>query len=693
MQDASPLTFTHATPEHHNGKLTKKERDTVLIVALATFFVLSIPALIVYLCFKIKALKDSSPKVQNLAQKTTAATAGKDPLAGNRKQSLHTSTGAKPALSESKSGKTEPTKKSTLSESKSGKTEPPKARPLSESKSGETEPPKPSPLPDPIAGEIDLPEKSPLFKSDSIETDLSKKELMSAEEIFTQLIDVIDNIRQGINILTPEEQELIVPVLQELEDAVKLRRSGNKVVELDQKLKKATLIVGVHREMRQKGKVVSPIDFELPALMALGISIKSTSNYHNKDYLYQIVSQMVQNELEETIDGKLQQAVNDAAKEKLTKQFQAITTTITKLAFKIRLKEVGVTEQKQIDKFESILAFCQNIRKSEKLKMESVELQLPPSLPVEKCPDWEKSIKKRFNNQKKNILQGLLKHYVSSKLKDVFNDGSKELDELNRYLDKSQQSKLESQILKIWTTASNCDIDALPKHLQKTFGNIKQRIDFYNRYAPFLDFELIQGANDSNDVLDKGVCHALNRDQQKYSQLHPDKTALEIKQEIGANTRFKQAQYEMGTESNDFETEKKLGAFFRSKGLKNESSLCLSAAQLTESSGWVTIGLRFGSSKVVSQLEGCNSNEEAAQVLLQYPIEKLTREGEGHALSLRMDRDRNKFWLYDPNVGLICFDGQANAEQMVHECLMDLIQAIYPDLIAVFIDQLVAKNT
>lgn len=64
-------------PQQNEAKkdkyLTKGQQTLILIVALTTFYVLAIPALIVYILFKAKAIKNCKLAIQTETKKVTEA--------------------------------------------------------------------------------------------------------------------------------------------------------------------------------------------------------------------------------------------------------------------------------------------------------------------------------------------------------------------------------------------------------------------------------------------------------------------------------------------------------------------------------------------------------------------------------------------------------------------------------------------
>lgn len=93
------------------------------------------------------------------------------------------------------------------------------------------------------------------------------------------------------------------------------------------------------------------------------------------------------------------------------------------------------------------------------------------------------------------------------------------------------------------------------------------------------------------------------------------------------------------------------------------------------------------SPKIMEKLEQSNG----------WMFTSLTIADGGHQILFRLDQNRGKAWLFDPNIGFFCFEApektfdQARSECL--KCFRNICEVFYPALYNIKIRQLIPKNS
>lgn len=605
--------------KRYSKNLDKKSRIILLIVALTTFFILALPALILYCVFKTKAVR----KYKKLKSK------------------------------------------------------------------------EPHPLPGIGGGSAPLPLPAPLpllHSAPVVLVELAQpknaSERREALSIIQKLSEsnVVENLQREIAFFKEQDKAPIQAALQEINLAIQWTKAPTSIHESDiekakaaqEKLIQAVLNVGIQRELREKGQLVSPLDFELPILQNLGFNVGADSAYHNKEHLYEVVSRMV----EEEVQVK-------------TPSFKEVKTSIARFALRVRLKEAKLENEDQFEKFEVLYSFCQEMRINWKeTHKTAVPLLLPEEIRRDLCPQRVKVLQGNFDAFKNHWVRLNLRSFIRAVKKD-FNDAEKSKEDL-RIRCEANRSKIKEKTLQICTAAQNLEI--APKataYFKKQVGTLKREIEFYAKYSQFLAYEFIQGVDNEDEAMTTGVCHELNWQTQKKSQLNPQANSKEVKQEIGAKTRYRQILYQFKDGLRDaycpegFSAEKeKLFAVYKTatftEELKGAFRTPANSEKLKSTVGWTLLGLHMVP-KLKAKFEAYQDRASLLADCEKDILEIKEAKAEGsfhHGISVRIDRENNKYWLFDPEVGLLDFS-ENGGEEMLLNCLTDLIEALYSDTVLV----------
>lgn len=625
--------------------LTKKQKNIVLLVAISTFFLLSIPALVIYFIFKAQALKNSSKKIQDLARKTELAT-----------QPQETFTNLNKPLTNNDLIFPNQTLQKTASVKLKQET-------------------------------LENPQISLLVGKNEKRSSL--QELTENEKtVIKKLQVVVEKIKTELDILDEKNRRAIEIVLNELsspgilnEDFPIDETGKEKVFILREKLKLAIQKAGVQRELRKKGKVVSALDFELPLLKALGYLIEDESNYHNKEYLYQIVSQVVESEI-----NKLE-----------ITSLSDISNFFTKIGLKVRLQQVNLVDAKKIQKFETILSYCQKYRKKD-WGRDNILLSIPEDVPQKKFPNTLKKLHENFEFFKKSILDTCLSVYITiSDIKNVYTDPQYDLAALEALLnDENENQQLNKLINDNWKKASTCTLN-IPA-FEEQFQYYKNHFEFMRDFGPYLVYEMVQG-DKPDEVLD-GSCYALNLLLQKNALSAPDSDSKELKPKIDRKSRFIQSRYEVDPNhaSKGFEKPQLLFKLYKTDNFENELNQEFEKIkeQLKISFGWVNTSFKFAKADFDKILSGYKNFKELSSA---FDESKITRdqvqagfENIGHAISMRRESATKKFELFDPNIGHFKFTKVPDGNRVLMAATSRLIKTLYPRVKYLEVNQMFLKK-
>lgn len=555
--------------------LDQKQRKIVLWLAISTFFVLSLPALVTYIIFKAQSLKKCSLDIQKISQKTSRASLNHFDSKTHR-------------------------------------------------------------------------------ESEGLA--VPKEDLL----LFQELQDVIKQIRTELSLLDHQHRQAIEVVLDQLsrpgilnEEPLSGDQSKAHVLALRQKLKLAIQKVGIQRELRKKGKVVSSLDFEIPLLKALGYPLTDESPYYNKEFLYQIVSQIVNAELENTDCISLSE----------------ISNFFTKIGLKVRLQQLQLTDVKKIELFESILSLCQGYR--EDMLSKCLELTLPTDIPADKFPMRVKKMQEDFRIYQKEILDQFLALYLAqSPIKSCFlNHKGQEVKDLFS----QEMRKLTPHVNSFW------------KEKKSVYGKY---FDFMKNWHSSLAFEIVQGAHPPDEILHAGICYAMNLDFLK-KVLNGEKPSFTdfLNPEVGKKLRFSQARYQVSLKDDPhvhpgFEKPEFIFSTLRTSEFKQEMQQALKKIPV-EQTGWMLLHFFFGKEDFIKTMSQESQNEFLQKYKGKFEeVLEQEIEAEGHAVSVYIHPSENRYGLFDPNLGHFSIS-PPNGESLFLDFLYQMIDLFYPELLII----------
>lgn len=404
----------------------------------------------------------------------------------------------------------------------------------------------------------------------------------------------------------------------------------------------------VNRELKQKGNLARGSVAEGHFLKCLGYHIDKNSPYYDTDLVYGMLKEVVQEELKA---------------DKFSGSLEFVRQSLNKCALRARLSNLGITAEDEVEKFQSGFEFYKSFRKTLFQELEASKFDIPTDFPLQSSSSPAiKLIQEMYDRHKSRFLRS----YVENFFKNV--NASYAL--MNPTIDAVKFKKnLEKE-------QKNLNIESTLKNQlkqEKIPNSIEKSVLFYKNWGKYLKAEMIQGLENEDEVLGKGVCNAVCQRIEMVGQKNPAITPEEMAKhiEIRQIDRFRQGVHHMAIDlpkelllKEGFKKDELLFHFFYNPedGIKYED---LKTKELENSSGWTHIGLAF---------QGENT---------------------GHAIMMRLDPQQGRAWLFDPNVGLLCFEedkkSYQNAKNDCLACFKALMEYNYPTTYFVYGKQLV-KN-
>ncbi len=447
-----------------------------------------------------------------------------------------------------------------------------------------------------------------------------------------------DEVREKISKLLDEfsnPQLLSGPLPQD-------ENEKKRVLILREQFQMAVKQAALQRELRKKGKLVSPQEFEVPCLSRLGYRIDA-SKYHEKEFLFEVISHVSREELK-----KIE-----------VKSFSEVETFFAKIALNVRLKQVGLTEPLKIEKFKLMLSFYKEIFQS--INLTDYPLEIPETILKGKFPVTLEVLNQEFQDLKREALLASLAKY-NTFFKDSFQDDS----QLETVLQEGLEQKMaehQEYVRTLWGEMKTGDFRLFPENTRKRFelkfSSIEKRIDFMQTHGSFLEYEMVQGALDPDEVFHDGLCLALVEELLLHALTAPEKTAGEIQPRINRHTRYNQVLHRLG--------------HHKPKGLKYRELKPIS-----------TDDIRRQLTEEASSLE---VSQGWALTLLGF-ADLPSNKGAAHAIALRFDPKNNIYELFDSNIGHFTFKNLPNGEELWTQCIQNLMKTLYPNLIDIKMSQM-----
>ncbi|CUI17048.1 hypothetical protein PNK_1436 [Candidatus Protochlamydia naegleriophila] len=411
----------------------------------------------------------------------------------------------------------------------------------------------------------------------------------------------------------------------------------------------------ITREFKQKIRLINGEPDEAILLACLGYTLDEHSPYYQRDLIYQIISEMVQSELQATLYiGPL----------------NSIKELLRGCAIKARLKSIDITQDIQVKKFLIAYDLFKSIKAELKESHKEVTIPFPLDFPLPSDSIIVQSIQKDFANILSFECEKVVSHlFEDAAIREKFCDHTYSEAAFNELIKAKQTDQIDYQELeKTWVTIQRSQIFA-------------KEIDFYEKWGKQIKAQMIQGIEDDNQVLGVGVCWGICQRICLEGEMQPHLSAEDFAKTIVIkhSDRFLQSLHVCSTrlfvpnpsllpdpllQKEGVESDKQVFTF---NYLDNEAAFTNWFGQnsdlLAESSGWIRLSLTIGD----------RSNESA---------NFNPAEAKGHALAIRYDTNLNRFWVVDPNVGFLCFENQDSLKETPESSIMhfmkELIQHYYP---------------
>jgi len=398
------------------------------------------------------------------------------------------------------------------------------------------------------------------------------------------------------------------------------------------KLQKILAQAYINRELKQKGKVRGSKE-ESQFLTKLGYTLDANSPYHNIDLIYDALHQFVSQELQtDNFSGSL----------------KSVQNSFKQCALKARLSTLKITSEDQLQKFQSGLKFYESLKKNLRTELIDVKLKFPEDFPLKSPSQGIRLIESLYRQDKTQALNTAVKKILDAmNIQKIFSDPNVD------------HTAFEAMLI-LPIPDGELKKEFSEKELSK---EIKKELAFYSKWGKNIKAELIQGLEDKNEALGKGVCEGICQRILTLGQKNPDITPEELAKHIHIESkdRFNQGVYIMShilekdkipdliLKKNGFKQDENIFAFYykAEDGIKYDN---LKTDELKKSAGWVDVGLDM--------------------------------EESGHAILMRLDPTRGRAWLFDPNVGFLCFEEKGktyqDAKNACFAFVKDLIELNYP---------------
>jgi hypothetical protein len=311
----------------------------------------------------------------------------------------------------------------------------------------------------------------------------------------------------------------------------------------------------------------------------------------------------------------------------------------------------------QIKKFQFAYQTLKEIRK--KFNDCQIPLIFPENFPFSHDSIIARSLNQTFSLVRENFTHHSIGNFFETiELKKYFRDNSS-LIEFETFL-LEQEKRIDyhsfSQSL---------------RKIQQTPANL-QEIQFYQRWGKHIRVQMVQGLEDANQILGEGICWGLCQriclEGADYPHISPEEFAKKIT--ITQKDRFLQSIHSYGTRSNIPESFLLPEQVLQREGIDSDSTIFelnwdkeqnvlkgwleSNFEQLGESFGWFRLSLKM---------------ETALQQSL------------GHVICIRFDTLNHCYWLVDPNIGFLTFEGAnlppRTAQENALSFFKELIQYYY----------------
>lgn len=514
---------------------------------------------------------------------------------------------------------------------------------------------------------------------------IERLRLQIDERILNRRLEKLDLQNLANGLITPEIEEAILAHLEaevefeKLAEAIKaaanrdlyfddafieerfhINQKLNELPEEDRQVRRDELqnIINqayITRELNNRGKITTGDATEVALLRNWDYLRNNLSaTYFDKDSLYTMVREIITSQLRE---------------EQCVVPLKYVKELINLCALRTRLRTVNITNESEIEKFQVSCRFYKETQNSLHRRCEQNLLEFPEDFTLPATSLAVQEMQQHYQSTQKSITNRLInRNFRSRSLLQQFKNSNVSPVDYQSYLDQNTKNNIEN--------AFNVEI-ASNKPQSKS---LQQYIEFYKKWQSFLQVGLIQGFQDENEALGKGVCwgicQRLRLTHQKDKDFSLEAFAQEINGGLIAHDRYLQGLY-----STNFNIAKQGSvlpeALLKGHGYKEEALVFDIKGQE---------GRASSNRKIIKKLllQSITAQTEALQLLNGWLHLSLKMETGGHATLLRLDKNSGHVWFFDPNFGLFAFEGEdrsfEEARALCCEFINDLIEIAYSDI-------------
>jgi hypothetical protein len=392
----------------------------------------------------------------------------------------------------------------------------------------------------------------------------------------------------------------------------------------------------VNQELRQKGKLASGTEEESLLLSHLGYDISDQSPYYDKQRIFEVINQSIQLQLQgEGFKGPL----------------SFVRQSLKECALNARLQTLQIDTTEQVQKFKLGLEKMQIFRTELTVLHADIGIQFPTDFPLKSPSIGLKMMEQTFNQLKSGVVEQKVKEYLSSK-------------KVREYFINAQVDPVHFELY-LQERKKNFKTDKFIERCEESRTYLEKDVNFYATWGSYLKAEMIQGFTNEHEILNGGVCFGVSNKVQMLTQKNPDWTGSEIAPHINlmSKDRYFQTLHEFGS--------RKTGARLPSQVIEKEG--------FKKDIELFNLIYDAQEQNLEKMLTAKDDQLASSQGLLRL---HLHMENGGHAILLRLDKQRNRAWVLDPNMGLLCFEKEgapfAEAQLICIEFLKGLIQHHYP---------------
>lgn len=396
----------------------------------------------------------------------------------------------------------------------------------------------------------------------------------------------------------------------------------------------------LNRELKQKGKMATPLQGEKRLLRYWGYKLQGTA-YEDKDQVYEVLNQIIQDQLRE---------------DKFKGSISAVRQAIKTCALKARLKMVNITSDPQIAKFQVGLNFLEEQTNKLHTSISNIQIAFPTSFENPELSLAHTLIEESLGYVKEGEIDKGIEKFFNRQVKQNFNNSQIDEQAFKEFLNKNQHRIDRKAIEQACAEGANHPV-------------IKQDLAFYEKWGQFMKKGMMQGYLDSNEVFGDGVCWAICYRLQMLLQKNPALSLEEFVEhvKIMPKDRFRQGIHLVGQRQAKISMRTLPAEFLAKEGFTQDQMLF--SLEYNSQEDDLDKKCKFLLSKL-SQSEGC----------MRFHLRM--EGGSSHAIDIRLDEKRQLAWVFDPNFGVFAFERAGisfdEIQKRCMEFIKDLTEYSYP---------------